>query len=255
MLETTSLPSIPTALCERLRVARHVTVLTGAGISAESGIPTFRDPRTGLWAKYDFADLATRAGFKRNPQLVWDWTTELHATMVRAEPNPAHRALVAMENALPAFTLLTQNVDNLHQRAGSRNMWELHGNITRYKCFEEDLPVDTWPATDERPPRCTRCGGHIRHDIVWFGELLSTTVLAAAEQALQTCDVFFAIGTSFEVHPASTFARRASQHGAIIVIISLDITNYAAPDLYRFNAPAGCMLPALVQATWPEAAV
>ena len=151
--------TFPQALLDTLRQAQRVTVLTGAGISAESGLPTFRDKLTGLWAQYRPEDLSTPEAFRRDPRLVWEWFAAHRAAMTMATPNPAHQALVRMESAVPQFTLLTQNIDGLHQRAGSRAVIELHGNIARTKCFVEDLPVDTWEETGDVPPRCPRCGG------------------------------------------------------------------------------------------------
>ncbi len=163
---------IPTELIEALRKAARVTALTGAGISAESGVPTFRDAQTGLWAKYRPEELATTEAFRRNPRLVWDWYTWRRERVAQAHPNPGHLALAEMEKRVPQFTLVTQNVDGLHRRAGSRNVIELHGNIMRTKCFHEDIMVEAWADTGETPPSCPHCGGPLRPDVVWFGEAL-----------------------------------------------------------------------------------
>src|SRR5262245_45589091 len=182
-------------LLELLRRASRVAALTGAGISAASGIPTFRDAQTGLWARFRPEELATPAAFRRDPQLVWDWYEWRRGLVARAAPNAGHRALARLQARLPAFVLITQNVDGLHQRAGSRTVIELHGNIARNKCFAEDLVVDQWDPS-ARPPRCPRCGASLRPDVVWFGEALPAQALAAAEAAAQDCEVFFSIGTS-----------------------------------------------------------
>src|SRR5438094_8003346 len=163
---------IPATLIETLRVARQVTVLTVSGILAESGVPTFSDAQTGLWSNFRPEDLATPAAVQRNPKLVWEWYAWRRELVDNVLPNPGHHALVELERHVPRFTLITQNVDGLHQRAGSRNVIELHGNISRTKCFEEDVLVESWTKSDETPPRCPRCGARLRPDVVWFGETL-----------------------------------------------------------------------------------
>lgn len=243
--------AIPLELVETLRTARHVTALTGAGVSAESGLPTFRDPLTGLWARYRPEDLATPAAFRRNPQLVWEWYTMRRAAAAQAEPNPAHLVLARMERLVPRFTLVTQNIDGLHHRAGSVNVVELHGNIVRTKCFDEGTVVESWEETGELPPRCPGCGGLLRPDVVWFGESLPREALAAAIQAARQCDVFLSVGTSGTVQPAASLVYHAMDRGATVVVINLDVVTEAAPRFYKFNVPAGRFLPALVEATWP----
>ena len=160
--------SIPAELIARLRQARRVAVLTGAGISAESGVPTFRQAQTGLWARYDPQQLATPQAFRRQPQLVWDWYAWRRGLVAGVEPNPGHFALAEIERRVPQFTLITQNVDSLHQRAGSRAVLELHGNIARTTCSREGRVVEAWPESDERPPRCPHCGAFLRPDVVWL---------------------------------------------------------------------------------------
>src|SRR6058998_2382350 len=157
-------------LVAALRGARFIAVLTGAGISAESGLATFRDAQTGLWARFDPRELATSSAFARNPKLVWDWYAWRREHVAAARPNAGHLALAELEQRVPEFALITQNVDGLHQRAGSRNPIELHGNITRTKCFEEDKIVNEWQESRDVPPRCPSCGGRLRPDVVWFGE-------------------------------------------------------------------------------------
>ena len=162
--------TIPAELLQRLAAAKSVTVLTGAGVSAESGVPTFRDAQTGLWAKFSPEELATPRAFRRNPRLVWEWYEWRRKLVAGAKPNPAHLALAEMENLFLRFHLITQNVDGLHQRAGSRNVIELHGNITRTKCSEEGTIVSSWKDTGDVPPKCPACGGLLRPDVVWFEE-------------------------------------------------------------------------------------
>ena len=240
----------PQNLLDALRKARRVAVLTGSGISAESGVPTFRDAQTGFWAKFRPEDLATPEAFQRNPKLVWDWYAWRRELVSQAQPNVAHLALVELERRLPQFSLITQNVDGLHQRAGSRNVIELHGNITRTKCFEEDVPVEKWTASGETPPRCPRCGGHLRPDVVWFGETLPPAALERALAASRSCDLFFSIGTSTLVHPAASLPFEALQRGAIVVEINPDPTPLTARAHHTLRGAAGEVLPALLRAAW-----
>jgi NAD-dependent deacetylase len=241
---------VPEGLVQALHVAHSVAVLTGAGISAESGIPTFRDAQTGLWAKYNPEDLATPSAFRRNPRLVWEWYAWRRSLVAQASPNPGHIALAEMEQHIPRFTLITQNVDGLHRRAGSKNVIELHGNIVRTKCFQENVIVDTWAETEEVPPRCPRCRGLLRPDVVWFGEMLPEQALNDALEAAKTCDVFLSIGTSGLVEPAASLPFIAQSSGATVAIINPDVTAQALSTYYRINGPAGKVLPKLVYATW-----
>ncbi len=244
--------NLPVGLIEALRAARHVAALTGAGISAESGIPTFRDAQTGLWAKYRSEDLATPEAFQRNPQLVWKWYAWRRELIARAAPNLGHQALVEMETRLRKFTLITQNVDGLHQQAGSTAVIELHGNITRTKCFQEGTVVESWAETDQTPPRCPHCGGPLRPDVVWFGESLPSGVLWAAMEVARACDFFFSIGTSALVQPAALLPLEALQHSATVVEVSPDVTPLSAHVTYAVHGLAGQVLPALVRAAWPN---
>ncbi|MBF8283477.1 MAG: NAD-dependent protein deacylase [Anaerolineales bacterium] len=250
---------IPLVLIESLRAARHVAALTGSGISAESGIPTFRDAQTGpsassgqaLWSKYRPEELATPEAFRRNPRLVWEWYEWRRGLVAKAAPNPGHLALAELERRVPRFTLITQNVDGLHQQAGSRNVIELHGNLRRTKCFDENGVVDAWPATDDVPPRCPRCGGLLRPDVVWFGEALPQSALAAAIEAAQTCDLFFAIGTSALVQPAASLPFQAIQRGVVTVEINADATPLTPRVTHALCGSAGEVLPALLKALTP----
>lgn len=239
-------------LAAALRGARHVAVLTGAGISAESGIPTFRDAQTGLWAKYDPRELATPQAFRDNPRLVWEWYAWRAELVGKAEPNVGHLALAEIERRVPTFTLITQNVDSLHHRAGSRNVIELHGRLGRVKCFDEDVVVEQWQETGEVPPRCPRCGGPLRPDVVWFGELLPRAALEAAVEASQLCDLFLSIGTSALVEPAASLPRVAMDAGATVAIVNPEVPTTAQPRYYKLGGPAGAVLPALVKAAWPS---
>jgi NAD-dependent deacetylase len=234
-------------LGEILRSARDVVVLTGAGISAESHIPTFRDAQTGLWATYSPEELATPQAFRRNPWLVWEWYAWRRELVSQAQPNPGHLALAELERRVPEFTLITQNVDGLHRRAGSVNVIELHGNINRTKCFDEGVIIESWPPTTEVPPRCPRCGGYLRPDVVWFGETLPPQALGAAFEAAARCDVFFSIGTSALVHPAASLPYQAIQHEAVVVEINPAQTPLTDRATYVLQGPAGQVLPELLK--------
>lgn len=241
---------IPPGLVEALRAAHHVAVLTGAGVSAESGVPTFRQAQTGLWARYDPEELATLAAFRRNPRLVWEWYTWRRELVAQAEPNPAHLALAEMERYVPTLTLITQNIDGLHQQAGSSAVIELHGNIGRDRCSEEGVVIESWTEVHDVPPRCPRCGAPLRPDVVWFGETLPLNALQAALLAARTCDVFFSIGTSALVQPAASLPYEALRHGAATVEINPDATPLTSHATHALHGPAGRLLPALLRATW-----
>lgn len=238
---------IPTSLVEALRAADRVVVLTGAGTSAESGVPTFRDAQTGLWAKYDPQELATPSAFRRNPQLVWEWYEWRRELISKASPHPGHLALVELEKRVPQFTLVTQNVDGLHQQAGSRNVIELHGNILRSRCFDEGTVVETWEASDEVPPSCPDCGAYLRPDVVWFGESLPPGALDAAVDATTSCDLFLSVGTSTIVQPAASLPFEALRAGATVVEVNPDTTPLTRSADVVLHGPAGEVLPLLMQ--------
>lgn len=244
--------SIASELITRLRTAHRVAVLTGAGISAESGVPTFREAQTGLWARYNPEELATPEAFQRDPKLVWEWYAWRQDRVRQAEPNPGHLALAAMERHIAEFTLITQNVDGLHRRAGSHQVLELHGNLFRAKCFNEDCPVESGPDSDDLPPRCPRCGGLLRPDVVWFGENLPVAALRAAEQAAANADVFFSIGTSALVYPAANLPLIALKAGATVVEINPQPTPLSAYTTFSLNGASGLILPMLVARAWGE---
>lgn len=237
-------------LIRTLRTAQHIAVLTGAGVSAESGIPTFRDAQTGLWAQYRAEDLATPAAFERNPKLVWDWYAWRSEIARKAQPNPGHYALAEMQQHVPHFTLITQNVDGFHQLAGNTRVIELHGNLTRTKCSREDVVIDQWSASEEVPPRCPRCGAYLRPDVVWFGERLPADALEAAAQAATTCDVFFSIGTSGLVEPAASLARIALQYAAAVVEVNPTVTPLTSRATFVLQGASGEVLPDLVKTVW-----
>lgn len=233
-------------LIQLLRQARRVVVLTGAGISAESGIPTFRQAQTGLWAQYDPEELATRAAFRRNPRLVWEWYAWRRQLVQQAAPNPGHLALAQWERLVPGFTLITQNVDGLHRQAGSQHVIELHGNIRRVKCFDHDHPAESWSEA-ETPPCCVQCGSFLRPDVVWFGESLPAVGLHQAVTAVQNADVLLSIGTSALVQPAASLPLEAKSRRVPIVEINPQPTPLTSAFNFVLAGPAGEVLPAIVQ--------
>ena len=199
------MPSLE-ALAARLRAAEHVVALTGAGVSAESGLPTFRDPLTGLWSRYRPEDLATPEAFARDPELVWSWYGHRRDAARAARPNPAHVAIARLVSRVPGLTLITQNVDDLHRRAGSRAMIELHGSLFRSRCVREGRCTKTgWTriSPQRRLPRCPDCDALLRPGVVWFGEALPEVALESAQTAVTDCDVLLSVGTSHQVFPAA----------------------------------------------------
>lgn len=243
----TEISMIPDALTATLAAAQSVCVLTGSGVSAESGVPTFRDAQTGLWAKFQPEALATPEAFQRNPSLVWEWYEWRRKLLRQARPNAAHSALAELEQIFPRFSLISQNVDGLHQAAGSKNMIEFHGNIMRTICSAEGCVVEEYDA-GESPPPCPRCGAYLRPDVVWFGEQIDKDALAAAIAYAGACDVFFAIGTSAQVQPAAGLADLAMQSGACMIEINPQQTPLSDRASYALRGNAARLLPALVRA-------
>lgn len=230
-----------------LAEAERVVVLTGAGISAESGVPTFRGAG-GLWRQHRPEDLATPEAFARGPRLVWEWYDWRRARVAKAEPNPGHLALAQLEQRVPDFTLITQNVDGLHQRAGSRRVLKLHGDIWTLHCLgcgleetNHDVPLR------EIPPRCS-CGGLFRPGVVWFGEALPADVLRHAMEAAAHAQVFLVVGTSAVVQPAASLPLLAQQNGAKLVEVNLEETPLSAQADASFWGKAGELLPRLLEA-------
>ena len=238
------------AVAEALRAAAHVCVLTGAGISAESGVPTFRDAQDGLWAKYDPLDLATPEAFLRDPELVWRWYRWRRELVAGAKPNAGHAALARLGGLVPKLTLVTQNVDGLHQRAGSTGVVEFHGNLFDDRCFVEGCVVESDTATGV--PTCPGCGAQVRPGVVWFGEAIPERALEESFAAAAECDVFLSIGTSSLVYPAAGLAESAVRAGATVVEINPNPTGLATLFDHALAAAAGTALPALLAATWPN---
>lgn len=225
-------------------------VLTGAGMSAESGIATFRDALTGLWAHFDAAELASEQGFRARPQRVWDWYAERRDGMRRAEPNAGHLALAAFARRWPGtVTLVTQNVDDLHQRAGQSETIRLHGDILGDRWLEpcpKGRGCATGRAVDGRPPRCADCGNPLRPDVVWFGEELPAGAIDAAQGAAASCEVMLVVGTSGAVWPAAGLAGHARRHGARVLIVNPGESEIDGQAHLVLRGTAAALLPALL---------
>lgn len=245
-------------IAEELRRARSLVVITGAGISAESGIRTFRDTMEGLWKDFDPQKLATPQAFAADPATVTRWYDWRRRGCLEAEPNPGHLALAAIEREMTkrngTFTLLTQNVDRLHQRAGSTNVVELHGTIMRWRCTVTGQEVEPGPeefATCPMPsPFSDAKGALLRPCVVWFGEALPQSALEAAFDAVQTCDLFMTVGTSSIVYPAAGFVEFAAQRGAVTVEVNRDATPATGLVDHAARGLAGELLPRIVAEAW-----
>jgi len=234
-------------LVERLRGARRAVVLSGSGISAESGVPTFRDDVTGLWSKFRPEELATPEAFRHDPELVWRWYQWRRELINAAPPNPGHYAIASWERLLPEVTVVTQNVDGLHQAAGSRRVIEFHGNIHRNRCSVEDRLLDIDVTGTTRPPNCPDCSATVRPDVVWFGEAIPPVVLREAEAAVSVCDFMVVVGTSGEVQPAADLAVRARQNGATVVEVNPQRTPLSNVADHHIAGQSGVVLPKLTE--------
>lgn len=242
--------TIPDDLADLLRAARKVTVLTGAGISAESGIPTFRDSQTGMWARYNPHELATPEAFSRNPQLVMDWYRWRKELVSNSAPNAGHHALAMMERRVHAFSLITQNIDGLHRASGSINVIEMHGSLQRLRCSNNGCQFTTGQWPEQGLAYCDVCGSLLRPDIVWFGEELPKALLLQAIHESRSCDLFFSIGTSGVVEPAASLPYEALRSGAVVVEINPIPTPLNIHSRFYLPYPAGQALPALASQTW-----
>ena len=227
-----------------LRRAKHVCVLTGAGVSAESGVPTFREAQSGLWAHYKPQELATAEAFQANPDQVWKWYEWRRKLVSQVSPNPGHVALAHIASLVRRFTLITQNVDGLHQRAGSEDVIEFHGNLFRNRCFAGNCDVSTADMSTDAPV-CPNCQARIRPDVVWFGEQIPVRENRLAAQAAAQCDLFFSVGTSALVWPAAGLADLARANDAKIVEINVQPTPIAAFADVTLQGESGQILPEL----------
>ncbi len=229
----------------RIAEARHVAVLTGAGVSAESGIPTFRG-LGGLWRGRDPMSLATPQAFAAEPERVWEFYNWRRGLVAQAEPNPAHVALALMAQRVPRLTLITQNVDRLHQRAGSLDVLELHGNLADVRCSACGRVEDREGEILPNLPRCKACGGLLRPAVVWFGEPLPESILQDARKAVLDADVLLVVGTSALVQPAAGLIWLARREGRITIEINLEPTVASGEVEIGLYGPAGTILPQLV---------
>jgi NAD-dependent deacetylase len=242
----------PDQLVRFLKTSPRVVVLTGAGASQESGLRTFRDAQTGLWAQYKPEDLASPQAFARDPKLIWDWYAWRREAVKAVRPNAGHYALAEMAQHILNFTLITQNVDGLHRMAGSSGVIELHGNIQRVRCSECGGLADEWNDDHVNVPRCASCGGLLRPHVIWFGEPLPRAELETAIEASRNCQLFFSIGTSGLVQPAATLAYAAHHRGAMIIEINAEPTPLTSKADFFFQGKSGEILPELVKAVWDE---
>jgi len=235
------------SLLELLRRDARICVLTGAGVSAESGVPTFRG-ENGLWRKFRPEELATVDAFMANPELVLAWYQHRRDIVDKIQPNPGHYSLALMDKHYSDFTLITQNVDGLHRRAGSRRILELHGNIMNNKCLKCNRPVERLDFHEGSDlPRC-ECGGLIRPDVVWFGEILPEQALQEAMRKSAQCELFLAIGTSAIVYPAAGLPHIAARNGAYLVEINIQHTELSDSVDELLLGPSGEVLPGMLEA-------
>lgn len=229
----------------RLASAKAIAILTGAGISADSGVPTFRGT-DGLWQNYRPEELATPEAFEQNPRLVWEWYNWRREILASKKPNEAHYALARLEERTEKFHLITQNVDGLHRQAGSRNLSELHGNIWKLRCTSCCVAVENRDVPLPLLPYCHTCGGLLRPHIVWFGESLDERVLTHSIHAVESCEVMVIIGTSGLVYPAAMLIPTAKAHGAFVIEINLDSTPYSSHAALSLQGRAKDLVPLLL---------
>lgn len=236
---------LPASLIEHLKTAKSVVFFSGAGISAESGIPTFRG-KDGIWKKFRPEELANFDAFIRNPELVWEWYNYRKTIIHNSKPNDGHYAIVEFEKYFDEVIVITQNVDNLHRRAGSKIIHELHGNIEKNFCVSCKKRYDYDLELKEGVPRCT-CEGLIRPDVVWFGEFLPADQFHASEKAAQNCDIFFIVGTSAVVYPAASLVEVAKNSGAFLVEVNIEETEATSLADVSLFGESGKVLPKIVE--------
>ncbi len=240
------------------RPSTKVCVLTGAGVSKESGVPTFRD-KDGLWQKFKPEELANMSAFLANPDLVWDWYQHRRQVVREVKPNAGHEAIAAMQKFFRSFTLVTQNVDGLHERAGSSAVLEVHGNIMRSFCvsckeFASAEFLESLAVAGSGKALCPACGvGLLRPDVVWFGEMLPAEVFSQAEAAARSCDLFFSVGTSGAVYPAAGLPLLARESGAYVVEVNPQATEISRYMNEVLLGPSAVVLPLLMQLNSGEA--
>ena len=233
---------------EILAASEHAVVLTGAGHSTPSGIPDFRSPESGLWTKADSMVVASIDGFRRNPQAFYDWIRPLARQMMEAQPNAAHIALADLEEAGLIKCIITQNIDALHHKAGSRNVLELHGSVRQATCTHcrKKVPsTEIWPAfvVGGALSRCPTCDGVLKPDVVLFGELLPVATLLSAQAEAERCDVMLVAGSSLEVYPAAELPMRATRHGAELILVNFEPTEMDAHAAVVIREDVAVVLP------------
>lgn len=237
---------------EALSRARLVAVSSGAGVSKESGIPTFREAQTGLWARYDPEQLATPAAFERDPDLVWSWYMYRYSLVRQSQPNSGHHALVELEKLVPTLVILTQNVDGLHRAAGSTDVVDLHGSLRRFKCsancrgFPTPIDLSTISYSQEQAPHCPHCSAPICPDVVWFGEPLPADALARAFDVASKCDVMLVVGTSGVVQPAASLSYEARRAGSTVIEVNPVASQVTQLAHVFLQGPSGQVLPQVV---------
>jgi NAD-dependent deacetylase len=242
------MPSNVEAAAERVRAAQSIAVLTGAGVSAESGIPTFRGSPGkpgGYWRTHRFEDLATPEAFARDPKFVWEWYEERRRGIAVAQPNAGHEALAALERRVPRFTLITQNVDGLHDLAGSTNIIKLHGDIWNLRCVKCRREQVDRSALSELPPYCD-CGGLLRPGVVWFGEMLPAGAMERASEAVRKADVLIVAGTSAQVYPAAGLIPLALSASGAVIEVNPDRTDFSDEVTFSLQGTSAEILPQLI---------
>jgi NAD-dependent deacetylase len=236
---------IPSELIQKLKSAGTIVFFSGAGISAESGIPTFRG-KDGIWNKFRPEELANFNAFIRNPQLVWEWYNYRKSIVHQSKPNAGHYAIVEIEKYFENVIVITQNVDNLHRRAGSKTIYELHGNIEKNFCVKCRKRYDDDLEFKDGVPKCS-CGGLIRPDIVWFGEFLPADQFQSSEKAARNCDIFFIVGTSAVVYPAASLVQFAKSNRAFLVEVNIEETEVSSIADVSLFGESGKVLPQIVE--------
>ena len=237
----------PEETITRLREAKSCVVLTGAGVSAESGVPTFRDALTGTWSNFNVEEFATPEAFRKNPKKVWEWYEYRRNLLKDINPNEGHYAIAELERIYSDFWLVTQNIDGLHHKAGNKNVLEIHGNICRNKCFEENTIVDNISVGEEIPPRCPDCGSYVRPDVVWFHEPLPKYEMEKAIEVSSRCDIFIVAGTSAIVYPAAELPIIAKNAGAYVMEINIEETLISTQIDMTILGKTGIVLPKLIE--------
>jgi NAD-dependent deacetylase len=236
---------IDKSIIKKLKDSKSVVFFTGAGISAESGIPTFRG-KDGIWNKLKPEELANFNAFLKNPELVWEWYKHRKQIIRESKPNKGHLAIAKAQNIFPKVTVITQNIDNLHRRAGSKTVYELHGNIERNYCIKCKAFYNEELNFNLGIPKC-KCGGLIRPDVVWFGEYLPEAQFRASEKEAENCDIFSIVGTSAVVYPAASLIYSAKQSGAYLIEVNVEETEISGIVDKSFFGLSGEVLPALIK--------